>query len=131
MMFGASTQNVAPSTHKAPTCAVLSVHTRETAECMVQVREVLEDADKFPELEDKLDKELQSGHRGVLKWHQQVNLALSKNPEFEFHGKDKEGRTVWQLDLTLKPPDKSSKKEKRRRAMQRRQDRESVDMTQC
>jgi len=96
-----------------------------------QVREVLEDADKFPQLEDKLDTELQSGHRGVLKWHQQVNLALSKNPEFEFHGKDKEGRTVWKLDLTLKPPDKSSKKEKRRRAMQRRQDRESVDMTQC
>lgn len=69
---------------------------------MVQVREVLEDADKIPELEDKLDKELQSGHRGVLKWHQQVNLALSKNPEFKFHSKDKESKTVWHLDLTLK-----------------------------
>lgn len=64
--------------HVAPTCAVLSVHTRETAECMVQVREVLEDADKFPKPEDKLDKELQSGHRGVHRWHHHVNLAVSK-----------------------------------------------------
>ena len=78
MMFGASTQNVAPSTHKAPTCAVLSVHTRETAECMVQVRKVLGDANKFPELEDKLDKELQLGHSVVHNWHPQVNLLLGE-----------------------------------------------------